>query len=99
MADGTKKFTEGAMWEGYPWRIEFNHECSGYSGTPCRHCHGDHVVAHKRHDGSQFTERKWICPRVVVALNEAGYNSTGVCLDCILKAVKDNSIAQTGEQS
>lgn len=31
---------------------------------------------------------RWVVPRVVVATNEGGYNSTGVCLDCILDAAK-----------
>jgi len=30
-----------------------------------------------------------ICPRVVVVRNEGGYNSTGLCLDCILDAEKE----------
>ena len=41
---------------------------------------------HTRSDGSTFIEKVWNCPAVVVALNEGSYNSTGVCLDCILEA-------------
>ena len=30
--------------------------------------------------------RKEVCPRVIVMVNEGGYNSTGLCLDCVLEA-------------
>jgi hypothetical protein len=79
---------EGVMWEDNPWRIEFDSVCSSNGGKPCRHCHGEHEVTHERRDKSTYTTREWICPRVVVAQNEAGNNSTGVCLDCILDAAK-----------
>jgi hypothetical protein len=83
----THEFKEGCMWEGDPWSIEASHECSGDGGgRPCRHCHSFTDKVHKRYDGSTFTEIVWVCPRVVVARNEAGHNSTGVCLDCILDA-------------
>lgn len=34
-----------------------------------------------------YYKYEYIYPRVVVALNEAGYNSTWVCIDCILEAL------------
>src|SRR6185436_11775479 len=80
------EFAEGCMWEGYPWRIAFNEECSSSGGKPCRHCSPERVKLHSRTDGSCYEERVWTCPRVVIAENEAGHNSTGVCLDCILEA-------------
>lgn len=80
------EFEEGCMWEGDPWFVETDHTCSSFSGKPCKHCHSEHDVIHERFDKSTYTTREWICPRVVVAVNEAGYNSTGVCLDCILEA-------------
>jgi transposase-like protein len=79
----------GDMWEGYGWEIQADVECSEYGGgVPCPHCHSDRVVhtsgsAHR----NETNERKWVCPRVVVAYNEAPFNSTGVCLDCLLEAV------------
>lgn len=33
---------------------------------------------------------RWTVPRVVVATNEGGYATTGVCLDCILDWAKEN---------
>ena len=32
----------------------------------------------------------WVIPRVVVAVNEGGYDSTGVCADCIVEAVGES---------
>lgn len=80
------EFDNGCMWEGDPWKILIDFECSGYSGRPCKHCHSIHDKIHTRRDESQYVEKTWICPRVVFALNEGGHNSTGVCLDCILEA-------------
>ena len=76
------------MWEGSPWIIEFDFECSAYGGgEPCSHCHSDREITHTRyHDDSTYTERVWICPRIVIAYNEGNFNSTGVCLDGILDA-------------
>jgi hypothetical protein len=44
-------------------------------------------------DKSDFTKKmrckhsiKNVVPRVIVCLNEGGYNSTGLCLDCVLEA-------------
>ncbi|MFA5187638.1 MAG: hypothetical protein WC551_14250, partial [Patescibacteria group bacterium] len=56
-----------------------------------KHCHSDHIVTHNRAAsiGGTFEERVWICPRVVIATNEGGGNSTGVCADCILEALGD----------
>ena len=73
------KFKEGCMWEGGPFIIETNYECSEYGGgNMCKHCHS------KRN--KKDSEIVWTCPRVVIAENEGGFNSTGVCLDCIIEA-------------
>jgi hypothetical protein len=39
---------------------------------------------------------KNICPRVVIAFNEGGENSTGVCLDCILEAAAQLPLESNG---
>jgi hypothetical protein len=80
---------EGVMWEENPWKIEFEHECSENGGSPCRHCHSFDVIIHKRTDGSTYSEKVWICNRVIVVRNEGGCNTTGLCLDCVLDVVKD----------
>lgn len=92
-----KQFDSGCMWEGPEWFIKENEECSGYSSIPCKHCYGDHQNVGTSIDGSTFEERVWVCPRVVVAYNEGGYASTGVCLDCILDAAAE--LAPNGEVS
>lgn len=82
------KFKNGCMWEGGPWSIKNNVECSEWGSNKdgdCKHCHSKKTKTHSRTDGSTFIEQVWICPRVVVANNEGGFNSTGVCLDCILE--------------
>ena len=82
------EFESGCMQEGSNWRIVINHRCSELAGgKPCKHCYNEKVETHTRVDGGQWIERVWICPRVVVAYNEGGFNSTIVCLDCILDAV------------
>jgi hypothetical protein len=88
MAREPLQFREGDMWEGYGWRIEFDRSCSEYGGgEPCRHCHSEETITRTRSwNGTTYTERVWICPRVVIGANEGGCNSTGLCLDCILEA-------------
>lgn len=85
----TYKFEEGVMWDDNPWTIETDYECSEYGGEPCKHCS---PIYGKRYEDENpavdARERKWTCPRVVIAVNEGGYNSTGVCLDCILEAAE-----------
>ncbi len=86
-----KKFSEGGMWEYAEWEINYDVECSSYGGSePCRHCGSTYHVDKYRSDRSVYNKNEllWVCPRVVVASNEGGYNTTGVCLDCILEAVK-----------
>jgi hypothetical protein len=74
-------FNEGVMWEKNPFRIETDHECSSYGGTPCRH-------SRERHEIEGSDEYRWIQPAVIIVRNEGGHNSTGVCLDCVLEAAK-----------
>lgn len=79
-------FTEGSMWEGYPWKIFLNCNCTELGGKSCKHCHSHKDNINTKSNGGTWTEKVWICPRVVVAYNEGECNSTGVCLDCILDA-------------
>jgi len=86
---GPREFNIGGMWEYSSWVVRFDETCVGFLGaSPCPHCYGERMVTHTRFDNSTYDTREWTCPRVVVALNEAGCNSTGVCLDCILDAAK-----------
>lgn len=80
----------GGMWEYSEFEIQFNYNCSSLSGAkPCKHCH-------TIEDDNRFiNEKSWVCPKVVIAANEGGYNSTGVCLDCIIEAAKENGLINT----
>jgi hypothetical protein len=90
MADQIYNFIDGSMWEGNGFSININEQCSeNGGGEMCKHCHSKEIKVHTRfHDQSTWEEIVWICPRVVVAENEGGCNTTGVCLDCILEAEK-----------
>ena len=67
------KFIEGGMGEYSDWEIHYD-EPAYY--RRCRHCYEDN-------------HGFWVCPKVVYSQNEGGYNSTKVCLDCILEAAKE----------
>lgn len=70
------KFEVGGVWEEAAWRIVYGYEVDRpwSDQVRCPHC--------------ADTPSGWMVPRVVVATNESGFNSTGVCLDCILDAAK-----------
>lgn len=84
-AEREETFNEGVMWEANPWTIALNYTCSGYGGSPCRHCH-----SHKQVGKEKFR----ICPRIIIVKNEGGCNSTGLCLDCVLDATSCVSVTQ-----
>lgn len=79
-------FEKGCLCENYPWKITFDEINSGCDNTVCKHC-----VEIPLDDPRCQTQhgKNWLCPRVVVAKNEGGFNCTSVCLDCILEAAKE----------
>lgn len=89
VADGlTFSFEEGALWEDYPFEIKTG-EIIENDKQPCKHCSFISEETKYSYDKTHnWIERKWKCPTVVILLNEGGYNSTGLCLDCLLGAVK-----------
>lgn len=82
----THKFSTGCLWEGGGFEIAIDCEVNESSGDICKHCHSKETKVHKRHNGTTWDEIVWRCPKVVIAYNEGGHNSTGVCLDCIIEA-------------
>lgn len=77
----------GGMWESAEWHVAYDHPVTEFGGcVPCPHCHSDRQVSHTTAHGGRYVRREWVCPRVVIAENECGNNTTGVCLDCILEA-------------
>ena len=88
------KFFEGVMWEENPFEIEIDYECSQYSGNPCKHCYDFTDKKSKRFDGRENIEKIWKNPAVVIVKNEGGYNSTGLCIKCLMEAIQTNFIQQ-----
>jgi len=89
------------MREGY-WRILKDCKCSEFGDNePCKHCRDDHIRENTAHDGSTYPERVWTCSYVVEAFNGGGFNSTGVCLECIVEAAREllHTTVQTDEDS
>lgn len=83
-------FKIGGMWEESEWKLLIDYECSSYGGgEPCKHCTILPFSPKKRTDGSVYNEeeKNWICPKVIIMKNEGGYNSTGLCADCVLEAL------------
>lgn len=66
------EFGEGVLWDDNPWIIETDRKCTGTSA--CRH--------------SIATKDGFIQPAVVIVHNEGGFNSTGLCLNCIIEAAE-----------
>jgi len=89
-------FPEGGMWEHAQWELWEEVECSASGGQhPCRHCHSERKEGKLLPNGNPASpsDWTWICPRVVVAYNEGGCNTTGVCADCIVEAMDKAKVA------
>jgi len=77
---------EGGMWEYPEFEIVFNYECSNYGGgKPCKHCHSEKTIVKKY--GTK--EHIWICPIIIIGKNEGGYNSVGICAQCLYDSLKN----------
>jgi hypothetical protein len=81
----------GGVWDYDTWEVHFNAPVTAYWGTiylgeeawsnnPCPHA--VEITEDKNKRGHHLN---WNVPRVVVAMNEAGFSTTGVCLDCIVE--------------
>ena len=87
MKEDILTFSEGGMWDKNEWEIYFDDEIGAYSDVvPCKHCSEIREKENTRYDGSIYYTTVFTCPSVVVAKNEGGYASTGVCLQCIIEA-------------
>lgn len=71
-------FKIGGMWESPEWEVLFNKKVE-YSHKPCTHCTDIKI-------DPKTDCKTWRCPRIIKVYNEGGYNSTGLCLDCVLEA-------------
>ena len=77
MCENKLAFAVGGMWDDSEWYILLDEPT--YGECP-------HTVPCPRDKKLGTINYPRMCPRIVVANNEGGYNSTGVCLDCILAA-------------
>ena len=73
-SEGDIKLTEGSMWDEPYWGIRKNVKLDLPYYHPCRHC-------------TKESDVNFTCPIVIIAYNEAGFCSTGVCAECIMEAV------------
>lgn len=76
---------EGELAEGMAWTIELDYLARTYDPKPpCPHAKpiqdGRVTALYDAIDGSHL----WNVPRVLRAKNEGGWNSTVLCLDCVL---------------
>lgn len=70
-----RTFTVGEYAEEMPWEIIEDFVVDRVESVVCSH-------AHRRTDGT------YLIPRIIRAYNEAGFNQTQVCVDCILEGLK-----------
>lgn len=85
---GTVHVSIGGMWEESEWKILFNTEIDAEGITPCKHAGPVYTSSNPNAFGGFYMTSHFRVPRVVVVRNEAGFNSTGACLDCILDAAE-----------
>jgi hypothetical protein len=71
------------IWEEKECTYIRNSLCSGSYNKFCKHAKLEKIIKKFHPDGQEFTEPYYLFPRVLVAINEGGHNSTGVCLDCL----------------
>lgn len=83
----------GSIWEAYAsnssFEIHIERDCNSFLGFPCKHCHSFSAKEPQSNDPIGWSRLHWKCPRVVVAFNDGGHATTGVCLDCLLEACKE----------
>ena len=82
-----RKIAVGGMWESGGWEIHADHEVEIFGDiVPCKHCSPTWIKKTAVEDGRALETKVCTCPSVVVAYNEGGYATTGVCLHCIVEA-------------
>jgi len=89
MSTDPVKFEVGGVWETPDFEIRFDNKCSSLTHEcPCPHAYDFSIRTGKTHAGREWTDRQWFVPRALVAFNEGGFCSTGICVDCALAAIK-----------
>jgi hypothetical protein len=83
------KLNRGGLWEQNEIEIQFDVPIEDPDECNCPHLEDKFIVRSYMPNGGYYDRVYAICPRVIVATNESGYNSTGVCIDCLLEALKE----------
>ena len=82
------KYDKGGLWEENQIKIAYNYPIYCADSVNCTHLGPKYTVRDFRNDGTHFDTIYANCPRVIIAENEGGFNSTGVCLDCVLENIE-----------
>jgi len=81
-------YNKGGLWEENEIEVALNYPVYSADTVNCPHLSPKYIVRTFRHEGTYFDTIYADCPRVIIAKNEGGCNSTGLCLDCILEQFK-----------
>lgn len=83
----TIELHRGGLWEEN--KIEVQKDVPIYHADLCNcpHLEEKYIVRTYRSDNTFFDTIYANCPTVIVAVNEGGYNSTGVCYQCITEQI------------
>lgn len=74
----------GGIWEEKEITIGKNYILH-HLADPCEHTKLLEEVEVTYFNNISYKEKIYIIPYVIIAENEGGYNSTGICLDCVLE--------------
>jgi len=77
----------GGLWEENELELLTDTPIYCAERVNCPHLGEKYIVRNKRSDGSHYDNIYANCPRVIVAKNEGGCNTTGVCIDCLLEQI------------
>jgi hypothetical protein len=83
----TEKRYPCSGWEDGYFTISLNYKC--YGPHKCKHAGEKCTENGNWPDGRAWAAEYYKVPRIVIAINEGGCATTGVCLDCILEAAKE----------
>lgn len=86
-----QRFEVGGLWDLPSWELVTDELVDGLNDgkPPCPHAK-DHTVTviTSSYNGYSYEKHRWTVPRVIIAGNEGGSCSTGLCLDCVLEATR-----------
>ena len=82
------EYDKGGLWEKNKIKIVYDYPIYDADKSNCSHLSSKYIVRNFRNDGTHFDTIYANCPKVIIAKNEGGCNSTGVCLDCVLENIE-----------